>query len=99
MAFVWQRPKSKVSDVYKFLRKMRKNLAYTTVMTVMTRLSEKGLLTRKRLGRAYVYSPKKSKKQVAKLMVSRVFDRLTDQFGEEAVVAFTDEIIKAKKGK
>jgi len=32
-------------------------LAYTTVMTILTRLWEKGLVTRKRSGRAYAYSP------------------------------------------
>jgi predicted transcriptional regulator len=30
-------------------------LAYTTVMTVLARLVEKGLLTRERVGRAYAY--------------------------------------------
>ncbi len=32
-------------------------LAYTTVMTVLTRLWDKGRLTRHRVGRTYVYSP------------------------------------------
>jgi predicted transcriptional regulator len=33
------------------------NLAYTTVMTVLNRLSEKGLLARTREGRNFVYEP------------------------------------------
>src|SRR4029079_4311572 len=33
------------------------DLAYTTVMTILTRLWQKGLVTRKRSGRAYAYSP------------------------------------------
>ena len=33
----------------------REPLAYTTVMTVMTRLAEKDVLRRRRHGRAYVY--------------------------------------------
>ncbi|MCE1178070.1 MAG: BlaI/MecI/CopY family transcriptional regulator [Micrococcales bacterium] len=32
-------------------------LAYTTVMTVMTRLLDKGLLTRTKHGRAFLYAP------------------------------------------
>ena len=32
-------------------------LAYTTVMTILTRLWEKGLVTRTRSGRAYAYTP------------------------------------------
>lgn len=33
------------------------DLAYTTVMTVLTRLHDKGMLTRQRDGRAYAYRP------------------------------------------
>jgi predicted transcriptional regulator len=33
------------------------NLAYTTVMTTLTRLHAKGLVERVRSGRAYAYSP------------------------------------------
>ena len=33
------------------------DLAYTTVMTILTRLWQKGLVTRKRRGRAYAYTP------------------------------------------
>ena len=32
------------------------NLAYTTVMTALTRLNEKGIVSRKRAGRAYAYT-------------------------------------------
>src|SRR5439155_1537435 len=32
-----------------------RDLAYTTVMTVLARLSDKGLVTRERVGRAYAY--------------------------------------------
>jgi predicted transcriptional regulator len=32
-------------------------LAYTTVMTTLTRLYEKGLVARERVGRAYAYQP------------------------------------------
>ncbi|MFI0723533.1 BlaI/MecI/CopY family transcriptional regulator [Streptomyces sp. NPDC021224] len=31
--------------------------AYTTVLTILTRLYDKGLVTRKRAGRSYLYSP------------------------------------------
>jgi len=37
--------------------KLSRPLAYTTVMTVMSRLHRKGLLRRQRDGRAYAYAP------------------------------------------
>lgn len=41
------------------------DLAYTTVMTVMNRLYEKGLLKRKRQGRAWAYRPATSREAYA----------------------------------
>lgn len=41
-------------EVHEALRAQRR-LAYTTVMTIMVRLWEKGLLTRERAGRSFVY--------------------------------------------
>lgn len=66
-------------------------------MTIMTRLTNKGLLSRKKQGKAYVYTPNKSKEQTARSVVGKVFDSLVNQFGEEAVTAFSDEVDKASR--
>jgi predicted transcriptional regulator len=60
-------------------------LAYTTVMTVMSRLVDKGVLARKREGRGYVYETAVSDQ--AELAVRNV---LRD-FGESALAHFVDE--------
>lgn len=54
---VWAAPGPvAVRDVVDQLNKgRREQLAYTTVMTVMSRLAEKGILTRVREGRGYLY--------------------------------------------
>ena len=47
-----------VRDVLEALNAGRRPaLAYTTVMTVLARLAEKGVLERKPVGRGYVYTP------------------------------------------
>lgn len=51
----WNRPAT-VREVLEDLNLERK-VAYTTVMTVMTNLERKGLLSRALVGRAYVYAP------------------------------------------
>jgi predicted transcriptional regulator len=51
----YRRPAS-VRDVLEDLRTERE-IAYTTVMTVMDKLHTKGLLRREPVGRAYVYEP------------------------------------------
>lgn len=47
-----------------------RTLAYTTVMTVLDRLATKGLATRERQGRAYTYTPSRSREELtAELML------------------------------
>jgi predicted transcriptional regulator len=60
-------------------------LAYTTVMTVMTRLAMKGALDRHKQGRGFVY--KASAPDAAGLAVKEVLDT----FGDAAVAHFLDE--------
>ena len=56
MKAVWRRPPITVRDVQENIRPIR-NLAYTTVMTIMDRLHHKGFLTRKLRSRTHLYEP------------------------------------------
>lgn len=49
-------------------------LAYTTVMTILTRLWQKGLVVRERRGRAFAYEPAVSE---AELTASRMHESLS----------------------
>jgi predicted transcriptional regulator len=60
-------------------------LAYTTVMTVMSRLVEKGVLARTREGRGYAYEPVVGDQ--AELAVRNVMR----EFGDSALAHFVDE--------
>jgi predicted transcriptional regulator len=54
MECVWERGPVSVKEVHRCLEE-RREIAYTTVMTVMTRLAGKGLLVSRSQGRAYIY--------------------------------------------
>lgn len=54
-------------------------LAYTTVLTVLGRLHEKGQITREKRGRAYVYTPAPGALDVADSTVARAMSRLLDR--------------------
>jgi BlaI family transcriptional regulator, penicillinase repressor len=56
MKAVWKHPPVTVRDVQGEIRPTR-NLAYTTVMTIMDRLHQKGFLTRQLQARTHLYSP------------------------------------------
>ena len=59
MKVIWQLGSATVRDVYEQLLKSRK-IAYTTVMTMMGTLEQKGRLTKTLRDRAYVYTPTES---------------------------------------
>lgn len=60
-------------------------LAYTTVMTVMNRLAEKGALRRERRGRGFAYEP--TARDIAGLAVNSV----VREFGDAALAQFVDQ--------
>ncbi len=77
MGVVWERGKATVQEVQEALEPGR-SLAYTTVMTVMSRLAEKGLLNRVKEGRAYVYSPAIPQEKAAGSLLHALVRRLYD---------------------
>ena len=74
MQLVWQKESVTVRDVYEAIQSTRP-LAYTTVMTVLSKLAEKGILECSKQGRAYVYRPKINKKEAAQRNVAKLLQK------------------------
>jgi predicted transcriptional regulator len=64
MRLVWEMGEVQVEEVHSVLQRDRE-IAYTTVMTVMARLAAKGLLHRRKQGRAYLYRAAREREEVA----------------------------------
>jgi len=77
MKVVWRLDKATVREVYEALRE-RRSVAYTTVMTMMKILEDKGYLKKSQVERAYVYRPARPRQQVVKAMVRDFVDRVFD---------------------
>jgi predicted transcriptional regulator len=77
MKVVWTRDKATVRDVYEAMREKR-TIAYTTVMTMMRILEEKGYLKKTLVDRAHVYKPAQRRQQVLGAMVRDFLDRVFD---------------------
>ncbi len=75
MNVIWQRGEATVEEVRGSLDR-DKQPAYTTVMTVMSRLAEKGVLERRKQGRAFVYRAAVDQSEVAGSMLTSLVDRL-----------------------
>jgi predicted transcriptional regulator len=77
MKVVWGLQEATVRQVYETLRDKRP-IAYTTVMTMMKILEEKGYLKKALVDRAHVYKPAKPRQQVVGAMVRDFLDRVFD---------------------
>ncbi|MBI4892273.1 MAG: BlaI/MecI/CopY family transcriptional regulator [Acidobacteria bacterium] len=58
-----------------------KPLAYTTVMTMLDRLTRKKVLTRRKVGRSFVYLPTVTRDEIRRLAVRELVDSLFDGDG------------------
>ena len=85
MKVVWSRDKATVRDVYEALREKRA-IAYTTVMTMMRILEEKGYLKKTLVDRAHVYKPAQRRQQVIGAMVRDFLDRVFDGASDRLLV-------------
>jgi len=75
MQVLWDRGKSTVGEVREALQPDR-DLAYTTVGTMLTNLEEKGFVTHQSSGRVNIYCAKLRREQVRRSMVTDLAHRL-----------------------
>ena len=85
MKVVWRKEEATVRDVHEALR-ARRPVAYTTVMTMMRILEDKGFLSKTMAERAYVYRPSKPRHQVLGAMVRDFVDRVFDGASDALLV-------------
>jgi len=90
MKIVWDRDQTTVRDVYEALLAQRK-VAYTTVMTMMKILEQKGYLKKTEVDRAYVYRATQPKKQVIGAMVRDFVNRVFNGAAEPLLVHLVEE--------
>jgi BlaI family transcriptional regulator, penicillinase repressor len=90
MKIIWRRESATVRDVYEELLERRK-IAYTTVMTALKTLEQKGYLRATQQDRAYVYQPTRPKNQVIKGMVREFVDRVFNGSAEPLVVHLIED--------
>jgi predicted transcriptional regulator len=88
---IWRRGSASVGQVLTELntgRDRQDELAYTTVMTVLVRLHEKGVLRREKEGRGYVYHPVLSESGLVEQLGRQEIDELLFRYGGVAVAQF-----------
>lgn len=79
---LWAIGEGTVHDVRREMAGTRE-LAYTTVMTVLDRLEKRGSVARRKRSRSFVYVPKLSREELRRFAVKEVIDRFFEGSEEE----------------
>ncbi len=82
MRLAWERGDLTVRDACALLPP---GLAYTTVMTTMDRLYKKGLLTRRKVSRAFVYHAATSREEIDGAVAAELVEHLLQQTAREPI--------------
>lgn len=77
MTILWRLEEGSVADVMEQLPKER-DLAYTSVSTILRILEQKGILKTRKEGRGHIYTPQLKKSDYEAKTVKHVVDRVFD---------------------
>lgn len=93
MECLWSAPGSlTVREVHSSVCAKR-NLAYTTIMTVLQRLAKKNLVIQRREHRAHRYVPRRGRAELVAELMSDALDQVADSGGREAaLVHFVERV-------
>lgn len=94
MEEVWRRRQATVREVLTSLNRGTRKRAYTTVMTIMSRLYRKGLMTRAREGKTDLYKPAMSREEYMDARAEAEVEALVDEFGDVALAHFAEQVEK-----
>ena len=90
MEVIWKLKSASVREVLDIIKK-KKQIAYTTVMTVMSRLFDKGILKREMdESGAYVYQPTKCRESFFANASRLALQSFFREYGDVAVAQFVD---------
>jgi predicted transcriptional regulator len=79
---LWSLREGNVKDVQRIVNETRP-LAYTTIMTVLERLLKKGKLERRKVGRAFLYSPTADREEMRRVAIRELLDSFFDGSEDE----------------
>ncbi|HWL93743.1 MAG TPA: BlaI/MecI/CopY family transcriptional regulator [Phycisphaerae bacterium] len=90
---LWEAGPSTVRQIHGHLRRSGRQVAYTTVLTFLTRLEHKGVVASDKENMAYVYRPVLSRGKVRKTRLKNLVEQLYDGAAGELVL----QLMKTQK--
>jgi predicted transcriptional regulator len=93
MEQLWRSGEASVRSVMEALNEReRKARAYTTFMTIMQRLHQKGLLSRRREGKSDLYAPAYERDEYVRLRSRAQVEELVTRYGDVALSHFAEQM-------
>jgi predicted transcriptional regulator len=92
MSLAWTRPEVSVRDA---CDRLGASVAYTTVMTTMDRLFKKGLLLRRKVGRAFVYRAAATQQELENAVLSSLVDVVSER--DRALLGELERLVREKR--
>ena len=81
---LWEKGEATVREVFDAMNTTGEELAYTTVLSLLQVMEQKGLVGHERVGKAYVYFPKVKRERTCRELtegfLERVFDGAVDEY-------------------
>jgi BlaI family transcriptional regulator, penicillinase repressor len=100
MKIIWKKEQTTVREVHEELlmketrEKTNGFTPYTTVMAILSTLTDKGILKRDKSAKTYLYSANINQKELTKNIINTVSDRLLDRTSQELVSNFLSKLEK-----
>lgn len=91
LKILWERGPCTVREVMTIHQERNKRRAYTSVMSLMNVMAEKGLLTRKPQGRAFIYTARLRRNQTLGNMVGDLWQRAFEGSASALVAHLLDQ--------
>jgi predicted transcriptional regulator len=92
MSLAWTRPEISVREA---CERLGCAVAYTTMMTTMDRLFKKGLLARRKVGRAFVYRAAATQQELENAMLSSLVDAVSER--DRALLDELERLVREKR--
>lgn len=89
MEVLWKRGESSVKDILDTFPADR-NISYSAVITVTNRMTKKGLLQKRKVGKAYFYKPIYDREKFFEIVSKKVVEGISGFSLQSAMVHFVD---------
>ncbi|MEK4069741.1 BlaI/MecI/CopY family transcriptional regulator [Peribacillus sp. FSL R5-0717] len=97
MEYLWDKDEQSIKAVQQSLE-LEKPINFNTVMTVMNRLVEKGILEKRSEGRLSLFRPVQSKEEFFEEQSKKLTENLLDEFGGAVISHMLDAMKDADQG-